>query len=393
MTWYRITPLDVLLFRDSRPFSPAEGSWAKGLFPPLPITVFHGLRSLLTPRTSKADRTNRNLEFLGPFLCDGQNQLWLPTPKDLVCLYPKDVGAKKASDRWQAVRRLKPAPEDEKWQHLAFDNTHPAPMVTPYEVYQETLPQPGKAKQRIGEPQPWIQAKYLAEYLDGKESTWKPEQLAAKPLFHPDPWDLQVMPHIQMQSGTRQVKDEDGYFTEVAVRLRPGWHFVAQFDSPNETPPEQGVIRLGGEGHRAMVEKMDKAPDEWQKLSQCEPKKGDRTRAYVLTPGLALAADDKPIYASYPNTWRDQLAGCATDRQLMWGGISAIARSGGQPQTEEPEPDKVAYIPQRAFVPPGTVYAFKSLPEQTRLLPEENSRQGLKTFERLNYGKLLWGVR
>ncbi|WOD37195.1 type III-B CRISPR module-associated Cmr3 family protein [Nodosilinea sp. E11] len=387
MTWYRITPLDVLLFRDSRPFSPTDGSWAKGLFPPLPITVFHGLRSLLNPRTSKAERTNRNLRFLGPFLCDSNGNLWLPTPKDLVCLYPDGVGAKQSSNRWEAVRRLKPAPEDEQWQHLAFDNTHPAPMVTPYEVYQETL----QAKQRIGAPQPWIQAKYLAEYLDGQEATWNPKEIEAKPLFHPNPWDLQIMPHIQMQSGTRQVQDADGYFTEVAVRMQPGWHFVAQFDSPDEAPPEQGVIRLGGEGHRAMVEQIPEPPG-WKTLSGFETNGGDRIRAYVLTPGLALAADDKPIYASYPNPWRDHLAGCATDRQLMWGGISAIAR-GQQAQTEDKEPDEVAYIPQRAFVPPGTVYAFKSLPEQIKLLPEENSRKGLKTFEMLNYGKLLWGVR
>lgn len=386
MTWYRITPLDVLLFRDSRPFSPAEGSWAKGLFPPLPITVFHGLRSLLTPRTSKAERTNRNLEFLGPFLCNSQNQLWLPTPKDLICLYPKDVGAKKASDRWEAVHRLQPAPTDPGWAHLAFAQGHPAPMVITKAIHDQA-----KYK-RLGEPQPWMRATHMADYLEGKESTWEREKLEESPLFHSDPWDFQVMPHIQMKSGKRQVKDEDGYFTEVAVRMKPGWHFVARFDSPDESLPKQGVIRLGGEGHRAIVEQIPE-PLEWKALSGFEDNGGDHKRAYVLTPGLALASDDQSLYASYPAAWCDHLAGCVTDRQLMWGGISAITRSGGQLRTESQEPDEVGYIPQRAFVPPGTVYAFKSLPKQIKLLPEGGSRQRLKTFEMLNYGKLLWGVR
>lgn len=31
--WYVIEPLNVLLFRESKPFSPGAGSWAKGLFP------------------------------------------------------------------------------------------------------------------------------------------------------------------------------------------------------------------------------------------------------------------------------------------------------------------------------------------------------------------------
>jgi CRISPR-associated protein Cmr3 len=194
------------------------------------------------------------------------------------------------------------------------------------------------------------------------------------------------MPHIQMKAGERQVKEEDGYFTEVAVRLRPGWHFVAQFDSPNETLPDQGVIRLGGEGHRALVEPISE-PQEWKDLSGFESNGGDRTRAYVLTPGLALADAEKRLYASYPREWCKDLAGCATDRQLMWGGISAIARG------EQTEPNEVAYIPQRAFVPPGTVYVFKSLPERTKLLPEDSSHQWLKTFDMLNYGQLLWGVR
>ena len=131
MTWYRITPLDVLLFRDSRPFSPADGSWARGLFPPMPMTVFHGLRSLLRQRTTKGDRTNRDLDFLGPFLRDGEDRLWLPTPKDLVCLYPPSVGAKQRSDGWHSVHRLQPAPEEPSWTHLAFDTGHPAPMVSP----------------------------------------------------------------------------------------------------------------------------------------------------------------------------------------------------------------------------------------------------------------------
>ena len=107
----------------------------------------------------------------------------------------------------------------------------------------------------------------------------------------------------------------------------------------------------------------------------------------MLTPGLALADTDKRLYGSYPQEWCDDLAGCATDRQLMWGGISAIARG------EQTEPNEVAYVPQRAFVPPGTVYVFKSPPEQKRLLPENRAHQWLTTFEMLNYGKLLWGAK
>ena len=257
MSWYRIIPLDVLMFRDSRPFSPGEGSWAKGLFPPMPITVFHGLRSLLDPRLSKTERTNRNLKFLGPFLCDPEGSLYLPTPKDLVCLYPEGVGAKEASDRWESVHRLQPVQQDDAWKHLAFASAYPTPQ-SPMVVSRE-LGKQQTAGKRLGEPQPWIRASALENYFQGKETHWQPEAFSSEePLFHKDPWDVQVMPHIQMKAGERQVEESDGYFTEVAVRMKSGWHFVVHFDPETFSTP--GVIRLGGEGHRAIVEKMDGEP-------------------------------------------------------------------------------------------------------------------------------------
>ncbi|MGA7953992.1 MAG: type III-B CRISPR module-associated Cmr3 family protein [Gloeobacterales cyanobacterium] len=88
MNWYTIEPLDVLLFRESKPFSPGEGSWAKGLFPPMPVTVFQALRSTLP----EYNRQERNLDFLGPFLLDSEDTLWLPTPKDLLRVRTKTSG-------------------------------------------------------------------------------------------------------------------------------------------------------------------------------------------------------------------------------------------------------------------------------------------------------------
>ncbi|MGB3613698.1 MAG: type III-B CRISPR module-associated Cmr3 family protein [Elainellaceae cyanobacterium] len=385
MSWYRITPLDVLLFRDSRPFSPSEGSWAKGLFPPMPITVFHALRSLGERRTTRAMRASRDLEFLGPFLCDSSGNLWLPTPKDLVCVYPKGVGAKTASDRWEAVRRLQPASSDEAWRHLAFDASYPAPpapLVVSQALHSDA------AGKRIGYPLPWMRASYLNDYLQRQEERWKPEDFSKDaPLFRDDPWKLQVLPHIQMEQDRRQVLDADGYFTEVAVRLASGWRFVARLDGG--TPlPDEGVVRLGGEGHRALVQAISEPPD-WAALSTYLQPDERRKRAYLLTPGLAQAREDAPVYASYPQAWREALAGCAVDRALLWGGISKIARSA-EDKAIDREPDDVAYIPQRAFVPPGSVFSFKALPEQAALLPEQGG-PWLSTFEKLNYGKLLWG--
>lgn len=113
MQWYFLTPLDVLLFRESKPFSPSDGSWAKGLFPPMPITVFQAMRSLL-PIRSKQDEKIQDIEFIGPFLVDEQGMPWMPTPKDLVLhLMQDESDRKQISSQPALVKRLSPAREDD----------------------------------------------------------------------------------------------------------------------------------------------------------------------------------------------------------------------------------------------------------------------------------------
>jgi len=96
------------------------------------------------------------------------------------------------------------------------------------------------------------------------------------------------------------------------------------------------------------------------------------------------------LYSAYPKAWTGHLKGCATDRPILWGGISTITRR----QSDR----ALGYIPQRAFVPPGTVYVFDSrleedLPGGDRLLPPRAKSTWCETLHQLNYGKLLWGQR
>ncbi|MCJ2544430.1 type III-B CRISPR module-associated Cmr3 family protein [Thermostichus vulcanus] len=369
--WYALDPIDVLLFRESKPFSPGEGSWAKGLFPPMPTTIFQALRSALlyTPNTPKKER---HLRFLGPFLLDQENTLWLPTPKDLLAMGHYDPNADPAQiddtpeelaegDKYQ---RLQPVQEDH-WKHIQWDDQNLPPLVPPPLEEGEYIK---------GRPQPWIRASALSAYLEG--------QLPQSSDFQGDPWDTQVLPHIDIQPDTRQVKDEAGYFTEVAIRLRPGWRLAAAISTriPSTT------VRLGGEGHRALVaplENWDPGID-WDRFRE-------RTGsvAYLLTPGLAQAEEAAPIYQAYPSQWQPHLAGCATDRALLWGGISAIRRR--QQDSEQSEKADFALLPQRAFIPAGTVYHFKQDPPPPLRQLLGNPCAQFQTFESLNYGTLLWG--
>lgn len=398
MHWYSITPLDVLLFREAKPFSPGMGSWAKGAFPPMPTTTFQSLRSLLL----KYNKKDRNLSFIGSFLQDRDGTLWLPTPKDLVALRKptqNDSGSDDYSEsvsHWDGLTRLGPCDRNQaQWQFLSFSQArltrqshHQSEDQSEDQTYTQIdlmVPQltetQAKEKQYIcGKPLPWISEQALLRYLKGETAFEQTD-------FCDDPWDAQVMPHIQMQPGQRQVKDSDGYFTEVAIRLRAGWRLAAGIDEPLPNTEAGAVVRLGGEGHRAMVTPIDSPALGAEIERRSQPGEGSTT-AYLLTPGLAQTRSDAPVYGICPHDWQARLRGCATERSLLWGGVSTIRR--GLPDGTQSEQPEFSLLPQRAFVPPGTVYVFGSgLATEKPLLPQRKA-SWLTTFEQLSYGKLLW---
>ena len=75
MYWYTITPLDVLMFRDAKPFTPGERAWAGSTFPPNGHAIAGALRGLL----SKTSNEKLAFKMTGVFLCHGQT-LYFPRP-------------------------------------------------------------------------------------------------------------------------------------------------------------------------------------------------------------------------------------------------------------------------------------------------------------------------
>lgn len=376
--WYSIQTVDILLFREAKPFSPGEGAWAKGLFPPFPSTVFQAMRSALP-------QDKRHLEFLGPFLSDPEDRLWFPTPKDLLAVKRRlsfndgeNQNQTQESPNWHRLERLSPIPRnDPQWQYVSFsqdnfeslDSEGLSPMVSPRLEENEFI---------ASSPGPWISIDHLIKYLKGEKFTE-----VDRDNFQSNPWDTEIRSHIQMHSGVRQVKEEEGYFTEVAVRMKSGWKLTAALNEKIE----ETIVRLGGEGHRVIITPIEDFA-QWKQLEPYfQPQAEEKEQlAYLLTPGLA--EKERSIYGVYPEEWRKNLRGCVSDRPVLWGGVSLF-----QKRREQEVEKAFSFLPQRAFVPPGSVYLFKKeLPQCLQLLPSIEA-DWLKTFTSLNYGKLLWGVR
>lgn len=94
MTSFQIDAIDTLFFRDGKPFSMGEESWANGVFPPYPSTVYGMLRSLhfathlneLAAANTEIDPT-LSLSIQGYLLglCSGEEEFTaaFPAPNDL----------------------------------------------------------------------------------------------------------------------------------------------------------------------------------------------------------------------------------------------------------------------------------------------------------------------
>ena len=382
MYWYKVSPVDVLLFREAKPFSPGAGSWAKGLFPPMPTAVFHAVREVLQDWKDSQTEKLRDLKFVGPFLLGGgqdDESLWLPTPKDLIAVATGSTDTDEdeleaIAFQWDKLVRFEPASESEaSWENLGGSNDLD-PMVPP-------LLETGRF---CGPPPPWIRAEALMHYLAGTCDRLRPED------FQDDPWTVQILPHTHMSADHRQVLDEAGYFTEVAIRLQTGWSLAVGIEGSSlmaERLNQSLETRLGGEGHVVLLEPIE-PPAIWHPLTEGGGLTADEPSvAYLLTPGLAQTDLEAPVYGVYPERWQDRLQACISDRPLLWGGISKIRRKNCQ----EPE---LAFLPQRAFVKPGTVYLFNQSPTHLdeRLLPEREA-PWISTLKTLSYGTLLWGKR
>ena len=407
MKWHKVEPIDVLLFREAKPFSPGEGAWAKGMFPPMANTIFQALRSVIhtdkNHQSNSPQESSHELNFMGVFLLENTPSgeiLWLPTPKDLLCLKQRSDNPNENPEydkieeveNWSRLVCLQPLnTHSEEWKYLtygsgSFPRNPLLPMVPPSACQNQdicnSLQGITENEWICGHPQPWIKASALVEYLQGNNLT-NPHD------FHDNPWSVQVLPHIQMQSDKRQVREEDGYFTEISTRLHPNWQLVVAIDADIQ----DSVVRLGGEGHRALVSPLESLPH-WQELQSFMAPSDDSSKAYLLTPGLAQSHPQEYIYGTYPHDWTGYLQSCVSDRALLWGGKSVFP--------------KKPMLPQRAFVPPGTVYLFNNgVKNIGRVLPHHYFQSDmeawrgslsnlhpemkwLQTLSSLNYGILLW---
>lgn len=371
MYWYKLMPLDILMLRDAKPFSPQERAWAGSIFPPNGHAIAGALRGLLSAK--------QDFRLVGPFLCrqtDTGAKLYLPRPLGFVQstpLVPLD---------WEINSHLQQALRD---QH------QPCPLVKPVNQSHTDDEEDSASDSTKQEYRQYLPYEVIQEYLQtgqiGKED-W-----IVRDGSHEDkPWIIETRSHNAIEQGTRQVKDADGYFVENAIRLHTGWSLAVGIDENIDTPTS---LRLGGEGHRTILQCCDELGEQWaslQQQSQANFARGGKSIAYLVTPGAFERKDkskgtERAICRAYPWEWKfahtvngkqtsGYLVSVATEKPVA---ISCRFR-------EKAEASKSIPAPQVFAAPPGTLYYLN----QPQLLFQDDEQTKVNTWRKLGYSELLW---
>lgn len=382
MYWYILTPLDVLLFRDAKPFTPGERAWAGSVFPPNGHAIAGALSALLGRASKPSDRANEETYGLkGPFLCH-QECLYLPRPLNYV-----------GTRRLWPTSWLREKDEQHPSQQMLWHPSQPAPLLL--EDLQPLDPQSAQSDYRQ-----LLSQESVLDLLAGKsipETAWK-----LPPGGSPYPWTVESRPHNTLKADTRQVKDSDGYFVENAIRLDENWNLAIGLDHNIHTKLQATglptTMRLGGEGHRVVIERCQRLDEQWQALQDLsqhnyqqaetalsqDPKRG-RSLAYLVTPGV-FERNHHGVATCRAWPWEWGLAHTSNKNQPC-GPLVSVA-------TERPVPisgrfrsgDNSVPSPQVFAAPPGSVYYL----ERPVGLFQDNPTHKVHNWRQLGYSELLW---
>ncbi|AFZ34071.1 CRISPR-associated protein, Cmr3 [Stanieria cyanosphaera PCC 7437] len=384
MLWYTLTPLDILLFRDAKPFTPGERAWAGSVFPPNGHAIAGAIRGLLN--------NDQKITLKGVFLCY-QQKLYLPRPLNYVgknLLHP-----------------LTWLDKDSPYRQMIWNRFSPAPLLKKAPDEEEE-----KENNIARKPRNYLPYSVITKLLDNKEL--KSEDWLCQEREKPQPWSVETRSHNCLDSGTRQVKDADGYFVENAIRLHSGWSLAIGIDKKIPNTPTS--MRLGGEGHRVLVEECPELSEQWEKLQQQSQRNyeaGGKSLAYLITPGVfeRIHKDQKAVCQPYPWEWK--LAHTVNSNQKE-GNLVSVATAqplpiSGRVRDEDKNNDELGIMnaesknssfsthpsslksipaPQVFAAPAGSVY-YLNRPD-ILFQDTDEAPNKVKRWRSLGYSELLW---
>jgi len=368
MFWYKLPPLDVLMFRDAKPFTPQERAWASSVFPPNNHAIAGALRSSFN--------INGHIQMKGVFLCCGE-KLYFPRPLNYVNRKP--------------LTPLTWLEENHPARQMLWDQSKPVPLLLDRTKHHPDEGKGGNYRQFL----PYDVVLKLLKNEQLTDADWLVDESKEKQA---QPWEMETRSHNALEDSKRQVKQSDGFFVENALRLMDGWGLAIAVDELTDKKLYQRgqslVMRLGGESHRVLLERCEKLDQNWQTLQTISNRnfqQGGKSLAYLITPSVfERKHNGQSMCRPYPWEWKLRHT---TNRNQTSGNLVSVA-------TDKPIPISCRFrnngnsipAPQVFAVPSSTVYYLQEpqilFQDQEQLPNGEPNKQ--HTWRQLGYSEILW---
>jgi CRISPR-associated protein Cmr3 len=377
--WVRIEPLDVLLFRESKPFSAGENLRAMGQFPPTPLPLIGALRNQMlaklkvpiheyTQKAKEAVAENEYepfsklgrpddlgpLEMMGPFLVS-EGSIYLPLPKDLLI-----------SEKFKGTT----------FYLHAEENNWPLQFSPPHCSLTLSSPKPALEAPEEG----YLPGQYLKDYL-----LEDPQKLISREPI------VENEPRLGIQLSSTRTAEFGQIYMVCFSRMGDQSAFLVNLKSregnEKELLPREGFLALGGESRVAyfrIVEEeeipspLNQEAQEEQKESLIDLFAGKRRfKILLLTPAI------------FENGWLpDGVQGTGQTWEPIPGVTGTLkAAAVGKPQVVGGW-DLVKRFPRPLMraVPAGSVYYFEAGEDfdedKAKLLIEKFHFKGLMMKEK-----------
>ncbi len=306
-----IRPLDTLFFRDGKPFSRGEETWADGAFPPYPSTLFGALRTWYiaqypAPFSKEAIEQSAKITIngIGYYSC---GEVYLPMPLDLVA--PKGQSVR--------VIRLKPIEMSE------VVSNHPCRMLL--------VPPNGEQVEEVA--QGLINNRDLESYLYSAR-----EEFSVKKMED----FLKIEPKVGIGRDDTTLTASDALLYRVGMRRTVDLEIVVDVQLPDGTvslPQQAFIIKLGAENKVAEARRFRCSFG----IDPAEiTLKSNRFKLYLATPAI------------FDGGWEPDLSRYGIQAELVAAAVGKPLSIGGF------DMEKGAPKTMYKAVPAGSVYFYET---------------------------------
>ncbi|MEM7375386.1 MAG: type III-B CRISPR module-associated Cmr3 family protein [Bacteroidota bacterium] len=336
MTELQLDALDTLFFRDGKPFSLGEESWADGLFPPSPSVLYGAIRSTyallqgipfeqIESETAALNICSMYLRFEGQ-----RNGNYLPLPREYGEYKQKSEGQRHSEQVGEYTDLVKLIPQ--KDLITQFQTGTAASSLQTGPGWLLGAPHAGRPIDTPADA--WMGEEDFSDYLFGEaQDTLKGKRL--QPLVPEEP-------KIGIARDRYTRSSAEGRLYRVGMRRVSRLHIRVRFQGLDFSSISSGMMKLGGEGKTVHFRNLSHFPDlkPWQ--WEFPEKAVSRFKVYLSTPAM--------LEHSIPDLQRHlgiaaRFLGACSGKAVHIGGFDMKRR--------RPKPMRLA-------APAGSVYLFES---------------------------------